>query len=189
MRISSFFLAICVLLASGAMLKGQTAAEYGTIAAGTTGAITDSSKDVSKSIGGVFGRLGKGFDRLSSGQKGHQTATGTRARKQVASGRSGRAAASPAATPRVAPIVNASQIRIGMSRAELLSSVGEPSMRISATDQGVFSETYIYQSSSTVTVTLHDGKVAEVSPMPKESARAPALTTPPLAHSEAERPQ
>jgi hypothetical protein len=189
MRISSIFIAMCFLLAFGATLEGQTAVEYGTIAAGTTGATTD-SKDVSKSIGGVFGRIGKGMDKLSTGPQGRRSATATSVRKPATSGGNRPVAASSIGRPKAAPIVHPSQIRIGMSRKELLRAVGEPSMQISTTDEGVFSETYMYRGSTdTVTVTLHDGKVTEVSPMPEESVKAPVAEIPPQARSEGARPQ
>jgi hypothetical protein len=189
MRISSLLIAVCLLLASGATIKGQTAVEYGTIAAGTTGAATDAKKR-SNSIGGVFNRIGKNLDQLSRGQQGRQRATAASTKKTANSSKGRRRAVWSAAKPEASRIVNPSEVRIGMSREELLSAVGKPSMQIGGTDEGVFAETYTYPGSAgTVTVTLHEGKVTEVSPRPKESAAAPAPTAPLQTNSAAERPQ
>jgi hypothetical protein len=181
MRISSFLAVVCLFLALEAGLQSQTAVEYGTITSGsTTGATTD-GKDIRKSIGGVFGTLGKGLDQLSKGQQGRQRATPSRAARPAAS------SAARQVPPRT---VNPSQIQIGMSRGELLNAVGKPDMQIGTTDEGVFAETYLYPGGKgNVTVTLRDGKVTGVSPMPEESASAPVPETPPRTSRTAEHPQ
>jgi len=64
-------------------------------------------------------------------------------------------------------------------------------MKTSGADEGVFTETYMYQGEAdTVTVILRGGKVTRISPAPEEeSVTAPAFATPPQTQSKAERPQ
>ncbi len=188
MRISSPFVLVCLFLAIGASLTAQTAVEYGTIAAGSTTSATTDAKKISKSIGGVFGQLGKALETPSKGQQGHQTAASAAAAKRAASSRGKQPAALSAAKPESSSGVQSSQIQIGMSRTELLSAVGKPNMQIGGTDEGVFVETYMYGGSAdTVTVTLRDGKVTGISPMPQKSITAPASATPTQTSAAAER--
>ena len=174
MRVSSFFVLVCLLLVVSAKLTGQTAVEYGTATAASTAGAATNEGDISKSIRGVFGRLDKMGDVPSKGQQGRQKAPAPSA-KPAASGK-GRQSAVASAQPEASPIVRLSKIRVGMSREELLALAGRPSMRTSGTDEGVFAETYtydIYQGHiDAITVTLHEGKVSRVSPLPVESETA-----------------
>ena len=80
------------------------------------------------------------------------------------------AAAAPAAkqAPSAPPAVDASAIQPGLDRQELLAKFGKPSMKLTQNQGSDIVEKYWYKAAGreTVTVTLRNGKVAEVTPPP-----------------------
>lgn len=183
MRISTFLAFVFFLVTPGAGLKGQTGAEYGSVTA-ATGAGTVESKKLSKSIGSVLDSVGKRLDKAAAGSKGDPTVTTVPATRSAAPGKAKQSEARSAAKPVNPHVVEPSQIRIGMSREELLRTAGEPFMTASGTDENGFAETFMYQGrANTVTVIVRAGKVAEISPMPEEAP------VPPQSQSKAEQPK
>ena len=190
MKTRTLFALGCLLVIADGRLAGQAAAEYGATAAASTTGAAAGSKGVSKSIGGVFEGIGKKLDKAAGDVKSEQAAKAAPS-TPAATGKN-KPQTTPSATKAAAPrLIKPSQVRIGMTREELITAVGRPSMKTSGADEGVFRETYMYQGEiDTVTVTLHAGKVTGVSPSPEEeSVTAPAFATPPQTQSKAERPQ
>jgi Flp pilus assembly pilin Flp len=78
------------------------------------------------------------------------------------------AAASPSApqAPSAPPAVDASAIQPGIERQELVAKFGKPSMKLTQNQGSDIVEKYWYKAAGreTVTVTLRNGKVAEVTP-------------------------
>ncbi len=167
MRTSNLLVLACCLSAAGGNLSGQAAAEAGAAAAASTAGAAAGTKGAAKSIGGALDKLGRQLDKASGGKTDEKPAATP---PQAASSTVVKMPASPApAKVETARLVKPSQIRVGMTREELLKSVGKPSVRTSGADEGEFSETYYYDGAvDTVCVTLRGGKVTSVSPSKDE---------------------
>jgi hypothetical protein len=160
-------LLLSAALAVSVNAGAQTVVEH-SLATGAMGtAAAGGSKGASKAIGGVFGNLSKTLDKAGSADAGEPASatSETIVTSKPASRRDG-AAQKPG---------DPSKIRVGMTRATVIQTVGKPMMKTSRVEGTTFVETLYYQGpDDVVVVTLREGKVAEVVPPPpdsKESAK------------------
>jgi hypothetical protein len=150
-------------------LAAQTAVEYGTITAAGAAGSAGAMKDTSKSIGNVLGNLGKTLDKGEASPPSGESVKVAPAKQAKAAPSRARTAAPPAPRP-----IQPDSIRKGMTRADLLAKLGKPFMKTGGMDGVEFIETYCYQGpEDLITVTIRDGTVTSISPEP-EYQTAPA---------------
>ncbi len=139
----------------------QTMVEYATGAA-RAGAGAG-AKGVSKSVGGVFGKVSK---TLGSGEKVQGSSTTGQSKVQEVSQPTDSYTAE--STPAKRRTVKPAEVETGMSRAALVQRFGKPLMKTSKMDGADFLEVFYYTGEDDMTVvTLRDGKVVAVSPPPE----------------------
>jgi hypothetical protein len=106
--------------------------------------------------------------------KGATKAKSTTANQRAATGRSENTILVFDATPsavKLSPPPDPAAVKIGMTAQEALAKFGPPGMKLSSADGSHLAETWSYGSDpNTVTLTLRDGRVAEVSSPPRERA-------------------
>lgn len=145
---------------------GQTVVEHSIITGAAGTATAAGTKGVSKSIGGVFGKLSKTLGKVDKTEPAKPKSTTTR----VVS-RSSSATTEPLSTEPVQP----GMIEIGTTRSALVSKFGKPLIKTGRLDGPEFVETLYYTGSADmVVVTLREGKVTAVSPPPDSEERREA---------------
>jgi hypothetical protein len=160
-----------ILSAGATLLHAQTMVEFGTLTGRASGAA--GGANVGKSIVDVFGKV-------------NQSLTGAGAVDAAAKPKPLPViAAVPVTAAKPEPILppDLSALVIGMDRDDMLKKVGKPSMSITSVEDATQIETCWYRSGSTsVTVTLREGKVATISgveSLPAKQALAPVSDSPP----------
>lgn len=161
-----------LLLGFAAGAAGQAMVEYGH-AAGTSGvAGAAGGKNIGKALGAVFDRTGRTLQ--TAGQSSATTAAkpAETAKPAAAAAHSSEPAAEQAKPAAALPAVDPAAITPGLTREELLTKFGKPSMQLTSSDGSDQVEKLYYRRTGheTVVVTLRNGKVASVSP-PAETAQ------------------
>lgn len=162
---SFILIGLCMVSASGAF--GQAAVETAILTGAGAGAAASGAKGTGAAIGGVFGQLNK-----IAGKQGVEAGKGGGGEERPSTGveawTPGKAAAPKA--------VDASMVKVGMSRKELLSDCGEPLFRTSSTKQTVQVETLYYSTldKDELKVELEEGAVVRVVSRREAKARAAA---------------
>ena len=167
-----FWVSLPVLLS--VPVYGQAVVEYSVITAGSTlGAA--GAKGAGKSIGAVFNKLNKVMEKAGESKPGTVPASSrlltltpdpqpdSEARTAV----SGKQQAAPEGSetkPAPAP-VDYTEIALGLTRKDLLSGFGEPSMKTTVLHGAQVVETFWYKPAKqdSVVVIVEDGKVTKVS--------------------------
>ncbi|MGO9096318.1 MAG: hypothetical protein ACLQGV_13995 [Bryobacteraceae bacterium] len=160
---------IPLLLLAAMTLPAQNLVEYSITTAGAAGAAAGMSS---------LGKAAAGIMQNANGtlEVAHQSAAaGTAKAKSTApAGRSENTIllldTAPSAV-KLSPPPDPASVRIGMTAQEALAKFGPPGMKLSSADGSHLVETWSYGSDpNTVTLTLRDGKVAEVSSPSREKA-------------------
>jgi hypothetical protein len=174
---------VLTLAVSATLLQGQSITEYGA----TTGsaAATAAAAGAGKSAAGVFGKVGKLLSGetkpvaddgpLSSPSGGSRPApTATAAKQPSAPAAAPVVVASISAPTPTAPEkpANLGALETGMDRGDMLTKVGKPSMSMSVPESSTLVETCWYKNGSdSVTVTLRNGKVSNISGLEKSAPK------------------
>jgi hypothetical protein len=171
-----------LLLLAAAILPAQTVVEYTITTAGAATAATG-MRGLGDSAAGIMQKAASTLDADNQ-----SIAAGVRTQSATAAGRAGAATGrARSATGTVAndvlvvdsaPVVvklspppDPASVKIGMTAQEALAKFGPPAMKLSSADGSHAAETWSYGSDpNTVTLTLRDGKVAEVYAAPREKA-------------------
>ena len=174
--------AISLLTASSLTLfsisaRSQAVVENTLITGAASTGAASAGQGISKSIGGILGNLDKALEQLKSGEPGKAAGE----QSQVVSKPSSPASAPSTIAaveakpslpePLKAVPIGADQIKVGMSRLDLVAKVGKPFMKTSRVDGPQYVETYYYKGlDDMVVATLREGKVTSVSPPPVPEA-------------------
>jgi hypothetical protein len=155
---------VSMLSAAASLLHAQTMVEFGA-AAGRAGA-AGGGANVGKSITDVFGKVSQSL----TGAARVDEAVKPRPLPPVAT------ASVPVVSPKAAPepvlAPDLKELVVGLERADMLKKVGKPAMSFSLVESGVLVETCSYRSGAdSVTVILHDGKVATISGLENLAAK------------------
>jgi hypothetical protein len=159
---------IPLLLLAAMTLPAQSLVEYSITTAGAASAAAGMS-GLGKATAGVM------QNAAGTLEVAHQAAaTGAKAKSTTPAGRSGNAILlfdTAASAVKLSPPPDPASVKIGMTAQEALAKFGPPGMKLSSADGSHLAETWSYGSDpNTVTLTLRDGKVAEVSSPPRERA-------------------
>jgi hypothetical protein len=162
---------IPLLLLAALALPAQSLVEYSIPTAAAAGAAAGMS-GLGKAAAGVMqnaaGTLGVAHQAAATGGKAKSTA----ANETAATGRADNTIllfdTAPSAV-KLSPPPDPGSVKIGMTAQEALAKFGPPGMKLSSADGSHLAETWSYGSDPyTVTLTLRDGRVAEVSSPPRE---------------------
>jgi hypothetical protein len=174
--------AISLLTASSLTLfsisaRSQAVVENAIVTGAASTGAASAGQGISKSIGGILGNLDKALEQLKGGEPGKTAGERSQVVSKPASPASApstvvavEAQPSPPEPLKAAP-VGADQIKVGMSRLDLVGKVGKPFMKTSRVDGPQYVETYYYKGlDDMVVATLREGRVTSVSPPPGAEA-------------------
>jgi hypothetical protein len=155
-----------LLLLAALTLPAQTMVEYSITTAGAAGAATG-MQGIGKATAGIMQKAAGTLEVANQA-----AATGAKPKSTAATGRAGNTIlvfdAAPAVV-KLSPLPDPASVKIGMTAQEALAKFGPPGMKLSSADGSHLAETWSYGSDpNTVTLTLRDGKVAEVYAAPRE---------------------
>lgn len=171
-----------LLLLAALTLPAQTLIEYSITTAGAAGAATG-MQGLGQATAGIMQKAAATLDAANqsaaAGVRNQSAAAASKAgtatgRARNAAGTAGNAILVVDAAPvvvKLSPAPDPAAVKIGMTAQEALAKFGPPAMKLSSADGSHAAETWSYGSDpNTVTLTLRDGKVAEVYAAPREKA-------------------